>query len=607
VEGGEQATVRQDPGAAAGRVDRLALGVVVVAAVAVAVLLWRRYLPHWEQLWTDVIHDRNAHLDFGLQPASDLRALRFVDLLRDLNAFRTWPPLHDGVLVGGVLVVTGPNPRFAVVPSLVAFAGTAVIAFVLARRLMDRWGNLAGIVAATLVLVSPAMRAYSTDVMIESSGAFFTLLVLYAAVRVAQRPSLGAWRFLALALSALFFTKYNYWLIAVVAVVPLVWPLRHEWRRSALPVVPRWGVRFTVAALLLVGAANGFLGSTAIYTAMVAGWIAWASALWWSRTSGAAFLAANPAARMCFWWLTVPVLTWFCLPGKLQSFLWVAWPFTNEGEHSSSNPFGGIGSYTSAFVHDYQTGVAITVVVAALVAVAVVAQRRGRLLPGAGLVVLLLALALVTTLPHPNRKSRFLHSFAPVVWVLAGAGAAVAVGALGRRRVWVGAAAATALVVWQIPALAATAHAPEGGLQRGRPSALALTDAYLPHLADSTAPAIVSNVPLRFLARWTDQVRYDRATRPVTEIPGFDPAVRGSANRDALVSWLDSGAIDELVVVDLGPASPWYVEAPATAGLAQIPDLMRAQHAFVEVDRIRVGKGAWAGVWVPADRAGASP
>jgi len=580
--------------------DDVVVALVALAACLVTVVLVRRYLAHWEQLWTDLIHDRSGHLDFGLQPASDLLHLRAVGLLHDLNAFRSWPPLHDGVLVGVAMLVTGLDPRAAVLPSAAAFAGTAVLALVLTRRLLPRWGNLGGAFAATLVLVSPALRAFSTDVMIESSGAFWTLLVLYAAVRVRQGPSVGAWRFLALALSALFFTKYNYWLIAALATIPCVWSLRTEWRRSALPSAARWSVRVTVGLLVLVAASQGFLGSTAVRATTVAAWIALVAALVWSRTTGAVLLEREAAIRMLFRWQALPVLVWFCLPGKLQSFLWFSWPFTNGGNAPSWNPFGGVGYYAGAFASDYHASAWIAGVVGVLVICAVISFRRGRLRPGAAVVMLFVVLSLVVTVPHPNRKSRFMLPVMPAVWVVAGAGLGASLDLVARRRAWVALVAAGALVAWQVPALAATAHAPEGGVHPHRPSALALTDAYLPQLASAHAPAIVSNIPLGLFARWTYQERYDRATRPVTDIPGFDPAAARAANARALERWLASGAVDVLVLVNIGRSSPWYVEAPGTKGLRTLTRLMHSQATFVESGRTRVGRDTDVEIWVPA-------
>jgi hypothetical protein len=579
-------------------IDRSVLALVCVAAALVAILLWHRYLANWEQLWTDLIHDRNAHLDFGAQAASDLRNLRVIGLLHDLNSFRSWPPLHDGMLIGIAMLLSGSDPRAAVLPSLVAFAGTAILAFLITRRLVTRWRNLGGALAASLVLVSPTMRAFATDVMIESTGAFFTLLVVYAAVRIRQFPSARAWRFLALALTALFFTKYNYWLIGVAGSIPTVWSRRHALRRSALPRWLRWGGRTVVVSLVAVTAWYGFLGGTAIAAATLAAMATTASVLVWSRTAGSQLLADDPALRILLRWHAAPVLIWLCIPGKFQGFLWYQSPTTNRGESPNSNPIEGIGYYASAASRSYHTSVVIAIVVAVLAAAAAYGFRCRLLRPASGVVMLLIAVAFFATVPHPNRKSRFLEPSMPVVWIAAGAGAAVLVDQLSGRRSWAAAAVLVAVAGAQVPSAFADAHASEGGLQRDRPSALALADSYLPQLGHAQAPAIVSNIPMRFFARWTYQLAFDRSTRPVTEIPGFDPTRSTDANKAALGRWLQSRAVDTLVLVDVTPSSLWFVLAPATQGLSALPDLMDAQTDFIEIAHHEID-GATIEMWAP--------
>lgn len=382
--------------------DRTALAIVCVGAALVAVLLWHRYLSHWEQLWTDLIHDRSAHLDFGVQAASDLRNLRVVGLLHDLNSFRSWPPLHDGVLVGIAILISGSDPRAAVLPSLLAFVGTSVLAFLMTRRLVPRWRNLGGALAASLVLVSPTMRAFATDVMIESSGAFFILLVLYAAIRVQQQPSAPAWRFRAIALTALFLTKYNYWLIALAGSIPTVWWLRSPMRRSALPRSTRWTGRVIVLALVAIAAWHGFLGGTAIAAATLAAITATASVVLWSRTTGRDLVADEPAVRILLRWHVAPVLMRLCIPGKFQGFLWYQSPTTNRGEAPKSNPLGGIGYYASAAARDYHTTVIVAVVVGLFLLSAGIAWKRGLLRSGAGVLLLVIVVALPRNRPAPE-------------------------------------------------------------------------------------------------------------------------------------------------------------------------------------------------------------
>src|SRR5205807_953539 len=105
--------------------------------------------------------------------------------------------LHDGVLVGLALLATGFDPRAAVLPSLIGYAGTAITAWWLVWRLGRDDAALGSLLGATLaavfVLVSPSGRAFATDVMIEGPGACVTLIALCAAVRAEQQPSAMRW------------------------------------------------------------------------------------------------------------------------------------------------------------------------------------------------------------------------------------------------------------------------------------------------------------------------------------------------------------------------------------------------------------------------------
>ena len=126
-----------------------------------------------------------------------------------------WGPLHP-LLVGLVLAIGGLDYRLAVLPSLTAWVGTALFAFLAARRAVPQGGNLAGLAAALFVLASPAHQAFATDIMLESLGACLSLAALYACLVAVQERSVWSGRLLGLALTLLFFHKYNYWLLAVL-------------------------------------------------------------------------------------------------------------------------------------------------------------------------------------------------------------------------------------------------------------------------------------------------------------------------------------------------------------------------------------------------------
>lgn len=195
--------------------DWLAPAGGVLAAVVAAGLAYAQFLASPEHLWWSLLHDRNVHYLLGLNVALDIRNLDLVRLAVDLEDAKVWPPLH-GILVGLVLAVFGPDQRLAILPSLVGWIGTALFGFLAARRAAGAYGNWAGLLAAVFILASPAHRAFATDTMLESLGACLTLMCLYYYLRAVQQPAPGGGRALALCLTALFFEKFNYWMIVVL-------------------------------------------------------------------------------------------------------------------------------------------------------------------------------------------------------------------------------------------------------------------------------------------------------------------------------------------------------------------------------------------------------
>ena len=67
-----------------------------------------------------------------------------------------------------ILAVRGFDYRLAVVPSLLAWVGTVIFAYLLGKCALPSGGVFAGLVAAALVLASPLHRGFATDIMLES-------------------------------------------------------------------------------------------------------------------------------------------------------------------------------------------------------------------------------------------------------------------------------------------------------------------------------------------------------------------------------------------------------------------------------------------------------
>ncbi len=582
----------------------LALG----AAVTSAIFLYVQFMNSPRLLWNDAIHDRNSHLYAGLCLAMDVRIGDFGHLLPDLDSFRTWPPLH-GLLAGLCLWLGGEDERWAVIPSLIGWVGSALFAFLLARRMSPRNGSIAGLLAALFVLVSPAHRLYATDVMLESLGACLTLACLYFYVAATQEQTPTAFRRLASALTLLFFHKYNYWLLIAIGLsadhicsnrntfVPWIKNRLKGWSRRA------WFIRqirhpltylilpllVLIAAISLTGGTDVNLFGNRVEVRSSANLVTIAYVLflirlapWYWRAGRASMRSFDARVRMMISWHVWPVAIWFLWPHRLYSFLWTTSPASNGGEFPKHDLLGGYSFYWASMAQDYHMGPMSALLVIGFLLVAAWAGYRGHLRPGATGLLWFVGIAFLLTVHHPNRKSRFLHSWIPAVWVGAGVGAGVLTPVWRGRKYTVGAvcysAAVGALAVSHLPGLAAPARAVVGEIHRSGRSILDVTDAYLPDLADCRRAAVFSNLPMKSLTQWTYLKRYRRAQRLDTDIKGFDPLA--SDNQSCFDRWVAATECDTILYVEFAPGTTFHAFVPNCENLSQYGKMMKSQTRF---------------------------
>jgi hypothetical protein len=608
------------------RTDRLVLLGVLVLAVAVAAAAYLQFLPVARQFWTGTGHDRHAHYYIGLRLAADVREGDLLGALKDvLSGSGVWGPLH-GVLLAGVLLIGGFDYHFAVLPSLAGFVGTAVFGFLAARRAAGRAGNLAGFAAAVFILASPAHRAFATDIMLESLGACLTLMVLYFYLAAARDGTRGAGRGLALALTALFFHKSNYYVLVAIALLAaeflarrqlyvtagrdLLGKIRAGWLRSQL----RQPANYLLLALLVLTAAIFLRGpqplvigerSLRIYppynilTIAYAIWfVRWL--LWWRRTGREWNRQLDPRLGQMVLWHAWPVLVSFLLPGHIKDFF--GYLTRDHGQVAPHHPLlGGLPFYSECLRTDYHLGAASLLLVLALAGLAILTWRNRP--PGALLVLGLVLLAGALTIYHPSHRSRFLHSWIAALWVLAGMGVGHLVSArwlLDRKRLAgvLAGGVAGCLALLHLPGAFERGHAPEAGPLLGRASMLDVTDSYLPALADSQRVTILSSVPLiRFLADWTFIERFGRR-RLEPHWFGFGPP--GAANRNNFAKWLETTRCDTLVFIDRLPGGHFDFSVPDYQVQEQLGEVLERQQLFRVVEAHELPRcGCRVRIWRP--------
>jgi hypothetical protein len=605
-----------------------ALLLLLAAVAVVAFLAHAAYRENLRARWSSVYHDRNSHYQAGLNVACELRNGNVVRAALDLDAGSiVWPPLHP-VCLATLLTIAGPSPSVAVIPSLLGWCGATVFAFLLVRRLGGPFGSLGGLVAAALFLGSPALQALGTDVMLESLGLCLTLAALYAYLVFVGTPSRHTGIAFGVSLSLLFLHKYNYWVLVVVALAAteclrrprellallgaavraVEWP---AWLKAQL----RRPLNYPIAALLgisLAAAVNGGIAvdlgagrfevrDTRLYVHAAYALLLLRVAAWWWPTGRAA------TARLCgepfvvfLTWAAIPVQVWLLLPFRLQKFFWFSSP-ANTAPELTQTPAEGLRFYLDGFVNEYHVAgpLALAAAMLAVVGVVALACRRGE--PGRLAVPLALALSGALAVMHPNHQLRFLHTWAPILWVLAGVGVAALLALLARvvgdnAGRGVGACAVVLLaasLVQLTPGFARVSPAFGPGYDPHAASVRDLHDAYLPLLDGNEPTAVFVNLP-EASWRWPFMEHFGHKRdlkHNMREAGVFDPVTRDGAAR-----WLAATGTRTVVYVEIPRTSPLY-EPGYPADNSAILAALRAQSVFKVVRRVRVEDRGTVWVW----------
>lgn len=593
-----------------GYVGALALSSVVLISAGLAAFTYTQFLDSSRFLWGSLVHDRNAHYLFGLSLAQDIQHGDVKQFVSDLDGARTWPPLH-GILVALVLLVGGLKSQLAVLPSLTAWFGTAVFGFLLTRRLVHRYGNLAGFIAVVYILASPAHRAYATDIMLESLGACLSLATLWLYLITVQERKAWAQRALGLTLTGLFFVKYNYWSLAVAAVVATEMATRprqicdalggiilaidwRRWLRSQLRNPSSWILGILIAALCGMTVTGGWtfdlfglsvsiqsphnllhLAYFIVFMRLVLSW----------KTIGAICASwIGEGYRRVLLWHGVPIALWFLWPKRLGYFLWYL--FANGGENPQHDLPGSAAFYADSILYDYHFSLASAVLAATLLGVAVVMWRRLR--PGSVAVILFLVIAAALTIPHPNRKSRFLHSWIAAGWALAGAGLAQAVAARGTAVGWrtaIGGGVVGGIALLHAPAWVSAGDSSERGHTDYLPASTRdLTDYYLEAIGDSQRVAILATMEIKHLLRWSYMELGGHRKNVHVDWKGYGSSI--DDNRRRFNEWVLKTPCDTVVFIDVPAGTYLHEKTNCNDAMAsQLAEILASQNVLKPVQR----------------------
>jgi hypothetical protein len=609
------------------RLDLVLLGLVLLTGI-VAIQLHAAYQENLRLRWCSFYHDRNAHYQAALNAACELRQGHIIQAIVDLDAATVvWPLLHP-LCLAAVLILLGPAPDMAVLPALASWCGTSVYAFLIARRLGGRYGDAGGAIAAILCMSSPALRAMGADVMLESMGLLLTLASIHGYLLFMESPTRRNGMVFGAALALIFLEKYNYWVLIVFSLS--TWHFMAHPRQllaiagRALRMVDwsawlagqfRRPLNYLIAAFLSWSAVvmvrhgtsgepdgwvNGFreCGAGIQYAYDV---FMLRLALWWwpaGRTAAIA-LCGEPVVKLVNW-AGIPAMIWLLLPFRFHCFLWYSSP-ANKPAVLQGGPVEGFWLYLHGFVSEYHPAAIAATAAAALAAVGVLRLLLQRDWTGM-YVPWIFAVGAVLTILHPNQQERHMHTWAPLLWVMSGVGAAAVLQGLerlaGRTACRVAAAAA---VVGAAGAMVSLCPAfprmnPSYGNGYGTPaeSIRDLHDVYLSEIDGSLPTAVFTSLPGASW-RWGFMERFGHKEGLETDlrkVDRLDPATAQAAGE-----WLARTQARNVVYIDVPRTSPLYEPPVETVDNSPLLEALLRQDIFQLEQRVVVGYLGTVYIW----------
>jgi hypothetical protein len=597
--------------------DTIPVVVVLVVAVVFAASMLVEYAANPGELWHGLLQDRNVHFDAALQLAVAMQDFDVSTFLTLLLHPHIWPPAAD-LSLAVVMILDGMDLKLAILLDVVSWTCVAVLVFLIARRLFfDQWtGNVAGALAVTFALASPAFRLLGADVMLEAPGAALTAFCLYAYIRAQGKTSAQSerwWGALAIGLTVLFFEKYNYWLmIALTLAIAYVSGDLSGWLRwmrthaaTAAPDMMRAVLcdPFIIAAAALVVLDIVICASDlttvdlfGVHVVVRDTWkdvatIIWAllfirAVLLWRKYREPFDVALGFAGRRVFYWHLFPIGVFFLIPKRIVDVFWFVG--ANWGQKPFSfRPLHAFSWQWLGFSQGFHVAPWIAILVLALAAVTVVGLRR--LEVGARAVLLLAVLSAAAVILHPNQEWRFQASWIFSVWILAGTGGALILSLLTARfgtfaRVGIAAAAVAGVVAsesrygWGDMAYAAASHP-----RPGEPTDLDFAKAYLPYVHGGRKVGFLTTLAENNFYGWT--LREDCRCAAKTYAPAEEPAWSREQYRDATAIWLMQTAVDFIVAID---ARSGEIPDPGYDALAGRIDAIKQDARFRAVASVPV-------------------
>jgi hypothetical protein len=227
----------------------------LVSEHTIRIVQARRLLPRW---------DLATHLGHGWVDYHLLATGQIPRLLWDFWLQGYWPPALSIYQIPFYLLL-GAGIGSGLRSGLAAFVLTGVAGCAVLWRQWKAGALLPAAIFVALLISSPYLLAYASLAMTETLGAFVQLVVLLCYVLYRESPDPRRARWFALSLTALFFTKYNYFFLMVVPLAV------HEWleRTSSWQAKRRWTVLALTTGRVLVSPAGALVALYSVFLVII--------------------------------------------------------------------------------------------------------------------------------------------------------------------------------------------------------------------------------------------------------------------------------------------------------------------------------------------------
>jgi 4-amino-4-deoxy-L-arabinose transferase-like glycosyltransferase len=163
--------------------------------------------------------DEASHALYGLTITYDLQQGDWLAFIYDTYRQVYWPFLHSW-LAGIGFLIAGPSTITARTVSLFTFITLALTLYLAARQMRQQERELAGIIAATILLTSPPLVSFAAKSMLEVPGLLaLTVTFLIYFNFTGGEASPHKCFLLGLAITLTYFVRSNYGILVFIAIV----------------------------------------------------------------------------------------------------------------------------------------------------------------------------------------------------------------------------------------------------------------------------------------------------------------------------------------------------------------------------------------------------